>query len=81
MYVCMYVYYLLLSHVLSPGVYHYHSRMMAAMLTCNTARTNAAEDRYDCNSQRVLSTYIVESRISQIGITLMVWVSVPHIGT
>ena len=32
-------------------------------------------------SQRVLSTCIVESRVSIIGITIMVWVSDPHIGT
>ena len=31
--------------------------------------------------QRVLSTCIVESRVSIIGITIMVWVSEPHIGT
>ena len=29
----------------------------------------------------VHSTYVVECRVSIVGITIMVWVSVPHIGT
>ena len=33
------------------------------------------------NSQRVLSTYMVECRVSIIGITIMLWVSIPHTGT
>ena len=32
-------------------------------------------------TQRVLSTYIVEGRDSILGITIMVWASIPHIGT
>ena len=38
-------------------------------------------------SQRVLSTYLVESRVPLVGIAILVWVgishkgSIPHIGT
>ena len=41
----------------------------------------AVGEHWEDATQRVLSTYIVESRVSIIGITIMVWVSVPHIGT
>ena len=34
-----------------------------------------------CYSQRVLSTYMVEGRVSIIGVTIMVWAGIPHIGT
>ena len=32
-------------------------------------------------TQSVLSTYIVESRVSIVGVVIMIWVSIPHIGT
>ena len=32
-------------------------------------------------SQRVQSTYMVQSRVSVVVISLMVWVSIPHMGT
>ena len=32
-------------------------------------------------SQRVLSTYMVESRVSVLGVTIMIWGSMPHNST
>ena len=37
---------------------------------------------FECQfPQKVLSTYMAESSVSVIGITILVWVSVAHIGT
>ena len=58
--------------------------LFARLKTKRAARGESAMSTKICAAsrpQRVLSTYIVESRISIIGTTLMVWVSVPHIGT
>ena len=33
------------------------------------------------SSQRVQSTYMVQSMVSVVVISLMVWVSIPHMGT
>ena len=38
----------------------------------------------DCRytqSQKVQSTYMVQSMVSEVVISLMVWVSIPHMGT
>ena len=36
---------------------------------------------YQVYSQRVQSTYMVQSMVSVVVISLMVWVSIPHMGT
>ena len=46
------------------------------MLTCLIR-----ENMLDIQTRRVLSTYIVESRASIIGINILVWASLSHIGT
>ena len=34
-----------------------------------------------CQTQRVQSTYMVECRVSILGITIMIWGGIPHNGT
>ena len=36
---------------------------------------------WDCTTQRVLSTYIIECRVSILGITIMIWGSISHNST
>ena len=58
-----------------------HRGLVAVQLNQQDGRYR--DDVVECRgvTQRALSSYIVQSRVSFVGIASMVWLSTPHVGT